>query len=337
MRINGGGSELARLQMLQRQAVEVRNKLDVAGKEMTTTEKASRYEATGGNLTRLFSLERSLDRNAVYAEPISLTETRLDVMQTALGTILSPVEDLSVDLTAAVSLGDRAAALTHAASARAAFAGTVSALNTQVAGQSLFAGTATDRPALAGADALLADLDALAQGSATAADAIDAIDAYFTRPSGGFFAGGYTGSDADLTSVDIGEGTRLDYGIRADKDELVAVLRAQAMAAVVAGGAFDGDDGAQMAMLDAAAASMLEAKEGLLDIRSDLGVRQERLETAKAQRTSERETLDLARSEIVATDPLEAASTYQTLEVQLESIYTVTARIANLRFLNFMS
>ena len=45
MRVNGG-SELARLQMLQRQAIGVRNRLGVASEEMTTNQKASRYEAT---------------------------------------------------------------------------------------------------------------------------------------------------------------------------------------------------------------------------------------------------------------------------------------------------
>ena len=184
---------------------------------------------------------------------------------------------------------------------------------------------------------MLADLDALAQGSATAADAITAIDAYFAKPAGAFYTSGYTGSPNDLTPVDIGEGKRMDYGMRADQDELVAVLRGQAMAAVVAGGAFDGDATAQMSLLAEAADGLLAAKEGILAIRSDVGILQETLETAKAQRTSERETLDLARTNIVATDPLEAASTYQTLEVQLESIYTVTARIASLRFVNFMS
>ena len=336
MRVTGG-SELARMKMLQRLAIETRNKIDTAGEEMTSGLNSSRYEATGGNLTRLFALERSLDRNGVFTATISLTETRLDVMQTALGNILSPIEDLSVDMSAAVGIGDQAAALTHARTARQAFANTVSSLNSQVAGQSLFAGTATDRPALANADAMLADLDTLAQGSATAADAIAAIDAYFAKPAGAFYTTGYTGSADDLTPVDIGEGTRLDYGVRADQDELVAVLRSQAMAAVVAGGAFNGDADAQMALIGEAAASMLSAKEGVLDLRSSLGTRQEALETAKAQRTAERETLDLARNTIVATDPLEAASNFDALENQLNAIYTVTARLSSLRFLNFMS
>lgn len=336
MRVSGG-SELARMKMLQRLAIETRDKLDTAGTEMTSGLKASRYEATGGNLTRLFALERSLERNAVYSATISLTETRLDVMQTALGNVLGPIEELSVDLSAAVGIGDRAAALTHATTARQAFADTVTALNSEVAGQSLFAGTATDRPALAGADAMLADLDALAAGAGSAAGAIAAIDAYFARPSGGFFAGGYTGATDDLTPVDIGEGNRLAAGIRADDDALVAVLRSQAMAAVVAGGALAGDPDGEMALLGASAARMLPAKEGLLDLRSLLGTRQEALETARAQRTSERETLDLARTAIVATDPLEAASNFDALEAQLTAIYTVTARLSALRFTNFMS
>jgi flagellar hook-associated protein 3 FlgL len=336
MRVNGG-SDLARLQALQKQAFATRNKLDVAAQELTTNLKASRFEATGGNLTRLFALERALDRNAVFAETISLTELRLEVMQESLGQILTPAADLAVDLIDSVNKGDVATSRLHASTARQNFAATVGLLNGQVAGQSLFAGAATDSPALAAADAMLADLDALAGGAADAAGAIAAIEAYFARPAGAFYATGFVGSTDDLTPVAIGDGQRLDYGMRADRDELVAVLKAQAMAAVVAGGAFAGSEADQMALLGEAGAQLLAAKEGILDLRAEVGGRQEMVERAKAQRVSERDTLDLARGKIVATDPLEAASAYQSLEVQLESIYTVTSRIANLRFLNFMS
>ena len=132
---------------------------------MTTNLKASRFEATGGNLTRLFALERSLDRNAVFTENISLTELRLEVMQESLGQILTPAEDLSIDLIdATCARATTRRRKLHATTARQDFAATVGLLNGQVAGQSLFAGTATDSPALAPADAILADLDALAAG-----------------------------------------------------------------------------------------------------------------------------------------------------------------------------
>ena len=208
-------------------------------------------------------------------------------------------------------------------------------MNPRVAGQSLFAGTATDRAALAPAEDILADIDALAAGAASAADAIAAIEAYFA-PGGGFFATGYVGSTTGLAAVEIGEGSRLDYAVRGDDAEVVSALRAHALAAVVDGGAFAGDGASQLAMLAAASQRMLEAREDVLALRSRVGVSQNTVERAQAERNSERETLDLARARIVAADPLEAASTYQALEVQLEQIYTVTARLSNLRFMNFM-
>jgi flagellar hook-associated protein 3 FlgL len=335
MRVNGG-SDLARLQALQKQAFATRNRLDVAAREMTTNLKASRFDATGGNLTRLHALERALDRNAVFSQTISLTELRLEIMQESLGQILTPAEDLAIDIGETVGKGDYATARLHAGTARRNFAATVGILNTQVAGQSLFAGTATDSAALAPADAILADLDALAAGAPDAASAIAAIDAYFARPAGAFYATGYIGATDDLTPVQIGEGESVDYGMRADNDKLVAMLRAQAMAAVVDGGAFPGNQAEQMAMMAESGAQMLAAKEGILDLRAGVGSLQETVERAKAQRVSEHDTLDLARTRIVATDPLEAASAYQALEVQLEAIYTVTSRLATLRFANFM-
>ena len=204
-----------------------------------------------------------------------------------------------------------------------------------MAGQSLFAGTETDSAALIDAETILGQLSAAVAGATTAADAMAAVDAYFA-PGGGFFTTAYVGSTDDLTPVDIGEGQRLDYGMRADEARIVALLRAHATAAVVADGALAGDVTERLAMLGAAGERTLDAKEGLLDLRAEVGILQERVENAKASRTSERETLELARAKIVAVDPLEAASTYQQLEVQLESIYMVTSRLAGLRFANFM-
>jgi flagellar hook-associated protein 3 FlgL len=353
MRVNGG-SDFARLQALQKHAFATRNRLDVAAQEMTSNLKADRFEATGGNLTRLFALERSLERNAVFSQTIALTDLRLDVMQESLGRILAPAEDLAIDLATAVGKGDYSAAMLHADAARRALTDTVAVMNTTVAGQSLFAGATTDGPALAEAEAIVAaetkalldELRAAAAGVAgeardlarylAAADAIAAIEAYFAKPAGAFYAGGYVGSTTDLTPVDIGEGQRLDYGMRADNDGIVAVLRAQAMAAVVAGGAFAGNQPEQIALLAESAAQMLPAKEGVLKLRAGVGSLQEAVEHARAERVAERDTLDLARAKIVATDPLEAASAYQALEVQLEAIYTVTSRLAGLRFANFM-
>lgn len=330
-----GSSDLARIQMVQRQAIGARGAMDKAALEMTTAQAASRFEATGGNLTRLFALERSLDRNQVFSDTIALTGMRLEVMQSAFGQLLAPTEDLQVDLTNAVGTHDVSTGLIHAARARQAFADAVGLLNTRVSGQALFAGAATDRQVLSGAGAMLADLDALAAGAASGADAAAAIEDYFS-PGGGFFTAAYTGSNDALTAVEIGEGSRLDYQVKATDPEIVGLLKAHALAAVVAGGAFAGDRDSQLALLAASGAAMVEAREDILGLQARVGVSQQVVETAKAERVSERDTLDLARSRMVGVDDAEAASTYQAYKVQLEALYTVMANLSELRFSNYM-
>lgn len=334
----GATSDLARLNALQRQAIEARNNLDLSGSEMTTGEKASPFEAAGGNLTRLFSLERALERNAVYSDTIVLNEMRLEIAQEALGRVYGTVETLSVDLLGAVGIGDMSAARLHATSARRGFVETVSTLNSRVAGQALFAGAATNGAALASAETMLAEIEALAAppAVANAQEAIDAVEAYFTRPGGGFFATGYIGSDVDLSPVEIGDGVRVETGVRADSAELVSVLQAHALGAIVADGAFADDATAQKIVLTAAADRLLDARDNVRMLRTQVGVSQNVMERAHAGRTSERNTFELARTKMIEADPLEAASRYQALEAQLEAIYTVTSRLSQLRFANFM-
>ncbi len=108
------------------------------------------------------------------------------------------------------------------------------------------------------------------------------------------------------------------------------------MAAVVAGGAFPGDVAAQMTLLKEAGTQLLDAREGLHGLRARTGVAQNVVETAKAERTAERGVYDLTRARILGADTFEAASTYQALLSQLEATFTVTARLASLRFTNFM-
>lgn len=331
-----GGSDLARLHRLQRQATETRDRMDGAGQQMSTGEKASRYEASGGNLTRLISMDRALSRNESFTSTISLTELRLDTMQSTVTAMAKRAGSLAVSLNETVPMGDVSSALRLAAQARTDLADTLTKLNVQVAGQSLFAGTATDKAAVAPADSILADLDALASGSATAADAMTAIDAYFAKPAGGFYATGYLGSVDGLAGADIGEGERLDYGVTATDDRLVAVLKAQAKAAVAGGTAFASSDEDRMALLKAAGTELLAAKDGALDLSAAIGFDQQTLESAKAARTAEANTLSLARARMIGADFETATTTYQALESQLDAILTVTSRLADLRYTNYM-
>lgn len=331
-----GGSDLARLHRLQRQASETRANMDTASQEMSTGETADRYAATGGNLSRLIALDRSLARNDTFKTTITLTELRLDTMQSSVTAIASAASSLSVALNQTVPLGDVASATRLAKQARSDFSDSLAKLNVQVSGQSVFAGSATDNAALAPADDILSALDALTAGAATADDAMAAIDAYFTGPAGGFFTSGYLGSPDGVASAQVGEGERVDYGVTATDSRLVAVLRAQAKAAVAGGESFALSDQDRLAMLKTAASELTAAKDGVEDLSYAIGFNQQAVESAKAARTAEANTLSLARAGMLEADYETTAATYQALETQMDALYTVTARLADLRYTNYM-
>lgn len=329
-----GTTELARMKAMQSRAISVRNALDKASTEMTTNEKQDRYEATGGNLTRLFAVEQSLGRNKVYSQNISLTAQRLTMMQTALSGITQNLSKRGVAVTQAGELGDVGTITIQSNNARSELEATIGHLNTGVAGQALFAGARTDGAALAGANDILADIDALA--GADAATTAANIDAYFTAPGGGFYAR-YLGSTTDVSPVAIGDGQSVDYGVTAIAPEIVAVLKGQAMAAVIAGGASGLANNEKAALAVRAGNQMLEGNNQMLALTGRVGMNQERVERAQAARVAETDVLENAQTAIIGVDYVEVASRVKSLETQLNTVYTITSRMANLRFLNFMS
>ncbi len=328
-------SDLGRLSAIQRQASQTRANLDRTGVELASGQKSDLYKATGGNLTRLFSLDRALERNAVYTDTIALTETRLDILQASLASITEPIRQLSTDLKISVGMNDISSSLTHAKTSRARLAEAIGVLNTRVAGQALFAGTATGGNAMAQVTTILADLQTAIGGAVTAEDAIDAVEAYFA-PGGPFFGDGYVGADEDLVDVELAEGARYQFTVRADTPEIRALLQGHALAALVAEGAFAGDIPSQLNLLGNAATIMTEGTNQMLALQATVGVNQSTVERAKAERQAERNSLDLARTAMLEADQLEVASRFQALEAQLESVYTVTARLSQLSFVNYM-
>ena len=64
-----GSSDLGRLNAMTKRAIDTRNDLNRAATEMTTGQNSSRYEATAGNTTRIFAVERALDRNEAFSRP----------------------------------------------------------------------------------------------------------------------------------------------------------------------------------------------------------------------------------------------------------------------------
>lgn len=337
MKINGA-TELARMQAFQRRANAVEKQLETAGKELTTGLQSDLQKATGGNLGKLHAIERSLSRNAAYEQNIASVDLRLTAAVDALSRIQKPFGELAIDMVSKTGIHDHGSSMTLADTARAEFVNTVSSLNATANGQTLFSGAAIDSAALENGEVILAELDTLVAGETTAAGVIAAIEGYFAKAPapGDFYTNGYLGADQDAGAVEVSENGRLRYSARADDDEIVGVLKALALSAVIGGGALAGDNEEQLEALAESGAQMIEAREGLLDYTNALGLQQEFVESSKARNQAEVETLEMARVNMISADPTDAATAFQALELQLQTVYTVTSRLSELNFLNYL-
>lgn len=313
----------------------VRRRLDSVGRELSTGLRADPAAAAGGDQRRLFHLETERTRAAAAGEAVALARARAEATQAALGRLAGLADGAGVALLAAVGRGDLATARAEAGRARSDFAAAVDALNARHGGRSLFAGAAADRPALAEAGAILADVLAAAAGAPDAAAMRAAIEAYFFDPGGGFETFAYTGAAMDAPEADLGEGQRLALAERADS---VAVRRLLAgLATLVAGlEAPPGGPGAALALF-AAGAEDLAAASGLIrERRALLGVGEAAIAAAGERAEARLAAIDLVRSRLLVRDAAEAAAEFRALETQLASLYEVTARRAGLTLLGFL-
>jgi flagellar hook-associated protein 3 FlgL len=90
------------------------------------------------------------------------------------------------------------------------------------------------------------------------------------------------------------------------------------------------------ALVRAAQAEALMAKDQVVTAAGELGVMQEQLEINRVRLEAESSAADILRTELLSVDPYETASKLEDVNARLEFLYTVTARSRRLSFLEFM-
>lgn len=304
--------------------------------ELSSGLNSNLVEASGGDPTRLYSIERELRMNEVQQYSVSQAQGRSSVTQAALAKVQGAVSDIGAPLLAAVTMNDQQSSQIIATGARNAFSEIVAALNSRFGDRSLFAGAASDGPALANPDTILAAISAAAAGAATSTDVFSAVDAYFSDPSG-FEASGFLGSTIDASDVELDDGETVSFAVRADAPEIRDVLSALAIAVIGAEGGFVGDSAeARLVLLGEAGRRTISATGQIITTRGEVGIVEERIDEAAVRIDAEESLLQQARSSILARDPFEAAIELSAIETQIQAIFSITGRLSNLTLTNFI-
>ncbi|KPN64834.1 flagellar hook-associated protein 3 FlgL [Aliiroseovarius crassostreae] len=318
------------------QGAKLRAEMSRLGVELTTGLKTDISRAVSGDFGPIAGIEHDLQTLLAYKTATDEAAILANTTQIALETIQSQGEDLVSGMLTATSSKNVTMVQTTAMDAKQKFNSAVSQLNTDVMGRSLFAGAATDKaPLVSGEEMLEAIMVAIASDT-NAADISASIDAWFDDPAGGFATMAYLGSDNPMGPIRLGNGEVADLTIRANDQSIKDVLKATVKSAVMAEGALNGSVEQQIELTKIAAQDLLSANDGLVLARAGIGAVEARVDAAQTRNEAEKSALEITRSNLISADPYDTATELQAAYSQLESLYTVTARMSKLNFTDFM-
>lgn len=326
--------DLAQSSLFRSKNVSLKQDLQRLATEMATGQTTDVGRRLSGDLSAISGIDASLGRIKGYTSQTTESKLLATAMQTGLGAIDTYASTLSQTLMS-VSLSGTASQITAAgAEGKIKFDAALAALNTSVAGRSIFAGVETSKPALIESDSILTTLESLTASAVSAQDIATAISNWFDDPAG-FSAQAYTGGAA-LQPVNIAPGEDASIDITATDPAIRASLKGLALAALLGRGTFAGQPASQKALAQAASESLLQSQDSRSELSARLGITEAQIADAETRNSNESLSLQIARNDLLGVDPYEAASKLQETQSQLEMIYALTARMSRLSLMDYM-
>lgn len=325
--------------MLRRHNVDLKQNMTRLSEELASGRTADVSEHLGGNFSYLNDIERGITLNKGFEIATGEAGIFTSAMQAALEAVQGQTSDLAADLVLVSSSTIPAVLDSASADARTQFQSLVSALNTSVAGRTLFSGVEVDKAPLIAGDDMLAELRAAITlaGAVASSDVDTVLDDYFNSAGGGFETSAYQGSTTGMAPFLLGEGESVDLDLRADAQAFRDLLKATAKAALASDSVLNFPSSTRVNLLREGGEDLLTAQSGLTAIRADLGYAEARIDESKARISTEKTSLEYAKGELIGIDPYETATRLENAQYQLETLYTVTVRMSRLSLMDFMS
>ncbi len=328
--------DLAQSLTSRRHSASLQSDLTRLTQELSSGQVSDVAQHLNGSFDQLSDIENQIALNDARKSAGAEASFQAATMQAALEQVQSRLTDVS-GLTLLVGDVNGGPALDAATSvAREALDAMVSALNSEVAGRPIFAGTSLNNAPLAGGSALMDAARAVVSGATDAASVISAMDAFFGDPGGGFETLIYHGGTDDLSPIRLGAGESVRLSIRADDPALRAAMKVVVMAALAGDDALALNGAERSSLLRQAGGSMHAQIDEVTSLRADLGYAEDRIGQSQSRNAAERTSLQMARGELLSVDRFETASALKDVQFQLEMIYTLTARTSRLNLVNFL-
>lgn len=327
--------DLALSHSLKRQNAAMKvamQRLSVEAVTNTPTDPARRLR---GDFQPLATIDSALARLKGYKATTTETALFTAAMQAALTDVSTDAAKLAPVLLNAGTSGQSTLVDGVGAESVKSFETAVARFNTRLGDRSLYAGKATDRPALAEAAAILSTLASAVAGATSAQEVSAAVDAWFSKPEG-FASSAYLGG-APLSPLKIAEDETAGADVTAADPAIRDTLQALALGALLDRGVLSGRTEERAALARQAGTALLEGQVDRAALAARIGTTEGKIAAAEARNSSETSALEIARAGLLTLDPYETASALSEAQTQLEALYAVTARLSRLSLVDYLA
>jgi len=327
--------DLAQTFMLQRRGAELKADFSRVTEEVASGQVSDVKSVLAGNTGYLTDIEHDLQALEGYAVATVEATQFADASQAALELVNSSTERLSSIFFSMPNNAYGAVLDQFSNDAETEMATIISALNTTSGGRSVFAGRATDRSALESVDVIL-DALRLATAAATTPDELKTLaEQWFNDPLG-FAAIAYTGTDEALVPFRVGDNETVAVDVTANDSTFRDILMNVSVAVISKDAAFGFSTSERQGLLRESGQGLFQVQTDLTAIRASVGAAQARIDAVSTRNATEENTLLMAKAALLRVDPYEAATELEAVQFQLQSLYTVTARMSDMSFVNFI-
>ncbi len=326
--------DMAQTMILSRHSLTLKNNLQTLSTEVTTGIAVDKTGAVSGNYAPLAGIEASLTQLQAYRAVTAETMIVTNVMQTALNAMSDQAKTLGAALFAAATSNSPTRIDTLGVDAGQRLQSVMSSLNTRLGERNLFSGIATDRAAVADTETMMTALDTAVAGALSAADVETAVNAWFADPAG-FATTVYQGGDP-LAAVPVSADETARVDVTALDPGVVVTLKGLALAALLQRGVLAGSDVARADLAKRAGESLASSATARAALTARLGTTQAGIANAATRNDAEKTALETARLTLISVDPYETAAKLEQTQTQLQTLYTITARLSRLNLVDFL-
>lgn len=320
--------DLSRHLTLRNEMMRAKTELAALVGEIGSERKADVAKSLRGDVSEIASLEAGAANLVSWSRAAGLHLTRLAGQQRALGAMDQMANDLWAKLTLSEPDTPLAQRKVIADEAVLVLDRMLAQLNSTSGGEGLFAGVGTDRPAVSNGTTLLANLRSVVSGLTTATDIHDAVVNWFTQP-GGFDSLTYAGG-MPRPVLRIGENDTSRVSVTALAPEIRDTLAAAALAALAADYLTPQDRAIGASLIEMGADRFLGGASERISLMAVIGAEEHQATRALSRNGAELAAINLRREELVGIDGYDAASAIQSVQMRLELLYEMTARLSEL-------